>query len=81
MAARQQEPNLEEGGEAVGVELVGVELVGVELVGVELVGVELVAVVLAVGLLEADAVVGLWILDGDDEMVVERDFVETCKLE
>lgn len=36
---------------------------------------------LAVGVLEADAVVGLWILDGDDEMVVERDFVETCKLE
>ena len=48
-----------------------------EAAGIELV-VELVP---AVATLEADTVVGVWVLDGDNEIVVERDFVETFKLE
>lgn len=55
----------------------GVELVGVELVDVGL----LVGDVLAVAKVEGDAVVGDCVLEEDGEMVVERDFVDTRKLE
>ena len=48
----------------------------------EAAGIELVVdPVRAVAEVAADAVIGVLVLDGDDEIVVVRDCVEMCKLE
>ena len=62
-------------------EAVRVELVGVVVAGGESVNVELVCVLLVGGDVAVEAFVGICVLEEDDEIVVERDLVETCRLE
>ena len=51
-------------------------------VGAELDGVVFaVETVEVVGEVDVDAAIVIWVLDGGDEMIVDRDFVETRKLE
>ena len=48
----------------------------------EAAGVELVAeLVPAIRVLEAETVVGVWVLDGASGVFVDRDFIETFRLE